>query len=75
MEQIECVKCKKDMPKKRFELFGYSHCINCSVETPRRGVSFSLGVGEDTWTETIIMSDEQYKKYQNTEKALVKLNK
>ena len=75
MEQIKCVKCKKDMPKKRFELFWYIHCVDCSVETLRRGVSVSLGVGEDTWTETIIMSDEQYKKYQNTEKALVKLNK
>lgn len=73
IEKIKCSVCKGEMPKLRLEKFGYDYCTGCSRETPKRGVSFSLGVGEDTWEETIIMDDNTYKNYLNTQKAFDKI--
>lgn len=72
LELIKCITCKGDMPKLRLDKFGYKHCINCSTEKPKKGVSFSLGVGEDTWDETIIMEEDQFRSYY---KSQIELNK
>ena len=73
IEKINCSRCGGEMPKLRLDKFGYDYCTSCSTETPKRGVSFSLGTGEDTWEETIIMDDKTYQKYLNTQKALEKI--
>ena len=73
LEMTLCVICKNPMPLLRKEKFGYDFCINCSKVSPKKGVSFSYGEREDTWDEIVIMDDDQYQIYKNTEKAFQKL--
>lgn len=75
LEKIKCSICKGEMPKLRLDKFGYNFCVVCSTVTPKKGVSFSLGTGEDTWEETIIMDDATYKNYLNTQNAFEKMKK
>ncbi len=42
---------------------------------PKQGVAVMMGEGDHTWVETIIMDDNQYKIYQNQERALKNLGK
>jgi hypothetical protein len=71
MEIISCVKCGSSMPKLRKIKYGYEFCVSCSEKynlvSKLRGVSVQMGEGDHTWTETIFMSEEEYKKYINPE--------
>lgn len=71
IEQISCVKCGSSMPKLRKTLYGYEFCVSCSEKynlvSKLCGVSVQMGEGDHTWTETIFMSEEEYKVYTNPE--------
>ncbi len=71
MEQISCVKCGSSMPKLRKTKYGYEFCVSCSEKynlvSKLCGVSVQMGEGDHTWTETIFMSEEEYKVYTNPE--------
>lgn len=60
---INCSKCKGDMPELRLTQYGYDFCVECSTVGAKRGVPVQRGVGDHTWTETIIMDEEVYEKY------------
>ena len=62
MEMISCPKCGDDFPKKRKEL-GYHVCVNCSTVGAKKGVPVQMGQGDHTWTETVIMEDEDFFKH------------
>lgn len=71
MEMISCVKCGSPMPKLRLTKYGYEFCPSCSEKynlvSKLRGVSVQMGEGDHTWTETVFMTEEQYKQHINPE--------
>ncbi len=69
MKMIPCSKCGAPMPELRLTKFGYSFCVSCSENNnlvgTKRGVSVQKGEGDHTWTETVIMNEEEYLKHIN----------
>jgi hypothetical protein len=63
VEMIPCSRCKGDMPELRFTQYGYDFCVNCSTIGAKRGIPVQMGVGDHTWTETVIMDEDVYEKY------------
>ena len=66
IKMIPCIKCGKDMPELRLTQYGYKVCVNCSSVSTKRGVSITKGSGDHTWTETVIMEEDQYVSLVNT---------
>ena len=63
VKMIPCIKCKEDMPELRLTQYGYKVCVNCSTVGTKRGVPVMRGSGDHTWTETIIMEEDQYQEF------------
>lgn len=63
VKMIPCIKCGNDMPELRKTLYGYNFCVNCSTVGTKRGIPVQMGTGDHTWTETIIMEEDEYNKY------------
>jgi hypothetical protein len=63
VKMIPCIKCKEDMPELRLSKYGYKVCVKCSTVGTKRGIPVMRGSGDHTWTETIIMEEEQYEEY------------
>tara|TARA_R110002020_G_scaffold399521_1_gene609398 strand:- start:194 stop:544 length:351 start_codon:yes stop_codon:yes gene_type:complete len=63
MKMIPCVQCSAPMPELRLTKFGYDFCVNCSTVGAKRGVPVMRGSGDHTWTETIIMEEDQYQEF------------
>tara|TARA_R110000772_G_scaffold70701_4_gene155330 strand:+ start:750 stop:1052 length:303 start_codon:yes stop_codon:yes gene_type:complete len=75
LEMIPCIVCKKDMPKLRLEKYGYENCINCSTTETYKAIITTGGEGDHTWNDIQILTDKQYKKYnQGDEEDQDKLN-
>lgn len=68
IEMIPCIKCKQDMPKLRFEKYGYKSCVNCSTTGAYRAVTTINGEGDHTWNDIQLMTPEQYTQYERLEK-------
>jgi len=47
------------MPKLRKEKYGYSYCVNCSTEKPLVARTVTFGTGDDIWTDTEIITQDQ----------------
>ena len=79
LKMIPCSNCGAMMPELRLLKYGYSYCVKCSEaglgEGRKQGVPVLMGEGDHTWTETVIMTDSQYKDYLKNEKALKNLDK
>ena len=79
LKMIPCSSCGAMMPELRLLKYGYSYCVKCSEaglgEGRKQGVPVLMGEGDHTWTETVIMTDNQYKDYLRSEKALKDLDK
>ena len=65
MKMIPCIKCKKDMPELRLTQYGYKVCVNCSSVGIKRGIPVTKGSGDHTWTETVIVEEDQYESFVN----------
>ncbi len=59
LEMINCTKCNSLMPKLRKEKYGYSFCVNCSTEKPLMARTVTFGTGDDIWTDTEIITQDQ----------------
>jgi hypothetical protein len=68
MEMIPCIVCKKDMPKLRLEKYGYKNCVNCSTTGTYKALVTTGGEGDHTWNDIQILTDEQYRQYDQEEK-------
>ena len=66
LEMIECPQCGSPMPVKRREL-GYHVCVNCSTESPKRGIPVMRGSGDHTWVDLEVMTQEQFERYEEME--------
>lgn len=63
MKMIPCLKCKAPMPELRLTQYGYKVCVNCSTVGSKRGIPITRGSGDHTWTETVIMEEDQYEQF------------
>ena len=63
MEMISCSRCSSSMPKLRLTKYGYDFCVNCSTVGTKRGIPVTKGSGDHTWTETVIMEEDQYEQF------------
>jgi len=63
VKMIQCIKCQEDMPQLRLTQYGYKVCVNCSTVGTKRGIPVMRGTGDHTWTETIIMEEDQYQDF------------
>ena len=63
LEMIRCIVCKNDMPKLRLEKYGYKNCVNCSTTETYKAVITTNGEGDHTWNDIQILTDKQYKEY------------
>ena len=75
VKMIPCIKCGNDMPELRKTQYGYNFCVNCSTVGTKRGIPIQMGTGDHTWTETIIMEEDEYNKYSSQDKTTKKPNK
>ena len=79
VKMISCIKCGNDMPELRKIKFGYNFCVNCSDELnlvgKKRALPIQMGEGDHSWTETIIMEESDYLKYEKGEAIKNKENK
>ena len=67
VKMISCTKCGGDMPELRKTEYGYDFCVNCSTIGAKRGLPVQMGTGDHTWTETIIMEEDDYIRYTEQE--------
>tara|TARA_R110001632_G_scaffold20419_3_gene61119 strand:- start:243 stop:527 length:285 start_codon:yes stop_codon:yes gene_type:complete len=51
------------MPELRLTQYGYNFCVKCSTVGTKRGVPIMKGSGDHTWTETVIMEEDQYEQF------------
>lgn len=72
VKMIPCTKCGGDMPELRKIKFGYTFCVGCSdglnLVGKKRALPVQMGEGDHSWTETIIMEESEYLKYETGEK-------
>jgi hypothetical protein len=59
LEMITCTKCNNQMPKLRKEKYGYTYCVSCSTEKPLMARTVTFGTGDDIWTDTEIITQDQ----------------
>ena len=59
------------MPLLRLTKFGYDFCVKCSEEHhlvgKKRALPVQMGEGDHSWTETIIMEENEYLEYEMRE--------
>ena len=71
VKMISCSKCKGDMPELRFTQYRYDFCVNCSdglsLVGKKRALPIQMGEGDHSWTETVIMEESDYLKYEMME--------
>jgi len=75
LKMIPCIACEEDMPELRLTKFGYKVCVSCSTTGAYKAVSTTNGSGDHTWNDIQIMTPEQYKSYEKTEKLNTKVLK
>jgi len=76
VKMIPCSKCQGDMPELRKTQYGYDFCVSCSdglnLVGKKRALPVQMGEGDHSWTETIIMEENDYFKHTEQEELLVK---
>ena len=77
IKMISCSKCRGNMPELRKIKFGYDFCIECSDKYnligKKRAITVQKGEGDHTWNETIIMSEEEFRRYEKQEELNSKI--
>tara|TARA_R110000803_G_C11895767_1_gene311486 strand:- start:42 stop:284 length:243 start_codon:yes stop_codon:yes gene_type:complete len=69
MESKNCAKCKEPINPLRLKaLPGTSTCVECSTTGAKRGVPVMFGTKDNTWTDLVVMEEDEYKTYKEREK-------
>ena len=61
-----CLGCSNEIPPKRVEILpNTKFCVSCAEGKvgKKRGISYQGGTGEDTYTNTVIMEEQDYINY------------
>ena len=75
-EIMNCIKCNIKIPPKRLEILpGTKTCVNCSTESPKRGVTVMRGSGDHTWVDLEVLTQEQFEAFEKLEKEKSKKKK
>ena len=66
---IPCVSptCIELMPELRLIKFGYKVCVKCSTVKAKRGIPVMFGSKDHTWTDLVVMEDNEYKAFKERE--------
>lgn len=72
IEMIRCSRCGNLMPKIRLEKYGYSYCIDCSVEKPKVALDVVHGEGDHVWNDIIILDYDTATEIAQKEARLLK---
>ena len=71
VKMISCSKCQGKMPELRLTQYGYNFCVSCSeglnLVGKKRALPVQMDEGDHSWTETIIMEESDYLKYEMME--------
>ena len=71
VKMISCSKCQGKMSELRLTQYGYNFCVSCSeglnLVGKKRALPVQMGEGDHSWTETIIMEESDYLKYEMME--------
>jgi len=69
MENKICVKCKKPINPLRLKaLPGTKTCVDCSSVGAKSGVPVMFGSKDHTWTDLVIMEENEFKAFKEREK-------
>jgi len=68
LKMIACVACGAPMPELRLTKYGYKVCVNCSTVKAKSGVPVMFGSKDNTWTDLVIMEDDEFKAFKKGEK-------
>ena len=70
MENEICVKCKKPIHPMRLKaLPGTKTCVGCSTVGAKSGVPVMFGSKDHTWTDLVIMEEDEFKSFKQREKT------
>lgn len=68
LKMIPCTRCGEPMPELRLLQFGYDFCVSCSeglnLVGKKRALPVQMGEGDHSWTETVIMEEDDYVRYE-----------
>ena len=68
MEPTKCVFCDEVIPAGRIKALPKTKtCVNCSTAGMKRGVTVTLGEGDHTCNELVIMDEKEYFEYKQAE--------
>jgi len=68
MKSKNCVKCKEKInPLRMKALPNTKTCVHCSTVEAKRGVPVMFGSKDHTWTDLVVMEENEYKKYKERE--------
>lgn len=69
MKNENCIKCKKSINPLRLKaLPGTKTCVNCSSVGAKSGVPVMFGSKDHTWTDLVIMEEDEFKAYKQQRK-------
>ena len=69
MEDKNCVKCKELINPLRLKaLPGTKTCVGCSTVGAKSGVPVMFGSKDHTWTDLVIMEEDEFKSFKQREK-------
>ena len=64
-----CKVCAAEIHPRRLKALPHTEtCVDCSDAKPYKAVNVTLGEGDHTWNDIQILTDEQYRKYNELEK-------
>ena len=69
MENKICVKCKDPIHPMRLKaLPGTKTCVECSTVGAKCGVPVMFGSKDNTWTDLVIMEEDEFKSFKKSQK-------
>ena len=70
MKNEICVKCKKPINPLRLKALPETKvCVKCSTVGAKSGVPVMFGSKDHTWTDLVIMEEDEFKAFKEREKS------
>lgn len=67
----KCISCGEEIHPKRIEILpNTTQCVKCSTTGKKAGVTITLGEGDHTYNETVILEPEEFAQLQEIETKL-----
>jgi hypothetical protein len=67
----KCKECKCEIPEARVKaLPTATQCVKCSTTGKKAGITVTMGEGDHTYNEIVIIDSEEYEKFQETERKI-----